>query len=475
MNLRATILKLGRFLRSRLPELSLFLLGALLRVTMRTSYDVTWAFDASDHWDVVRWMAEHGRIPAVDALRESFHPPLYYAAAAWLFRLGVSRANIVWVSIVCGVLRLGVLWAGLELYLPKSRVARAAALALAAVLPAAVHVDGMAYAEPMSGLWLTAALLVVPLVYRRAPDRRWRLAAGLGLILGIALLTKISAVAILLSIGAGASLEFAFSSREPKSRGRDAMPWAATFAVCFAMTGWYFARNVRDYGKPFVASFDTPQEHVVVADTQKTPYLDRRSLGYVVGWDRAMYAFPYRPSTIGVHPRFFPTAVASTFVDFWNYSFSGIDPSTKSPIWAGFRPISAEVLVASQYAIVGGSVISFSTAIAWLVVARMTFRQRDWGPFTLLLAPAVMLALALHFAIEYPIDHYGVVKGAYLQFAAGPLFGVFGLAVAWSLRKPMRWPIFAALFAATWLVAAYTLYCRLRLCILPLGWTPWWI
>lgn len=473
--MRQALVRLGHFLRGRVPELALFLLGTLLRATMRTSYDVTWSFDANDHWDVVRWMAEHGRIPAVDALRESFHPPLYYALAAVLFKLGASRADIVWLSIACGVLRLGLLWAGLELYLPKSRVARVAALALAAVLPAAVHVDGMAYAEPMSCLWLTAALLVVPLVFRRPPGKRWHLAVGLGAILGIALLTKISAVAVLLSIGVGALLESAFSRQEPRTRIRTALPWAATFAVCLGMTGWYFARNVHDYGKPFVASFDTKQEHVVVAERQKTPYLDRRTLGYVVGWDRAMYPFPYRPSTIGEHPRFFPTAVASTFVDFWNYSFSGIDPASKSPIWAGFRPISPKVLVASQYSIAGGSVISLATAIAWVFVMRSVFRQRDWGLLTLLLAPAVMMALALHFAIEYPIDNYGVVKGAYLQFAAGPLFGVFGVAVAWSLRKPPRWPIFAALLAATWFVAAYTLYCRLRVPILPLGGTPWWI
>jgi hypothetical protein len=459
----------GRFLRHRRPELSLFLLAVLLRMTMAWRYDATWNYDSEEHWAVVRWVAEHHRVPPVEALLEAYHPPLYYVTAAVLFNLGVSRANMVWLSVTCGTIRLALLWAGLELYLPRSRVARIAALALAAVLAASVHLDGMCYGEPMSGMWITGAMLLVPAAFRRPPATRWRVSIGLGLLLGIAMLTKVSALTIVLSLGMAAFAEFAFSGRDWKTRCQDLAAWAGMLAVCAAVCGWFYARNVRDYGEPFVTTFELPSQHWLVAEKQKVPYLDRRALGYVVGWNMAMYDFPYYPSTMGQYPRFFPAAVASTFVDFWNFSFSGIDPRTPSPIWAGSRPISTRVLAASQYAIVGGTVVFVATLVAWLLVTPRTFRRRDWGLFAILLMPLAMVSLALHFAIQDPVDNYGVVKGAYMHFAAPPLYCLFGVAVAWSRRKPIRWPLFAALLGALWLVATYTFYCRLRLPLLPLS------
>ncbi len=469
MRLRRTITKLAHFLLQRKLELVLLLLGLVLRMTMVWRYNATWSYDSDEHWAVVRWIAEHGRLPSVETMLEAQHPPLFYVAAAALFKHGVSRDHLVWLSIACGMIRLGLVWAGLELYLPRNRLARAFALALAAVLPISVHVDGMVYSEAMSGMWLTAAMLMVPFIFRRPVSLRYLPASGLGLILGLAMLTKISAVAIIVSICMAALMELAFSGGAWKERCKVLLPWSATLAVCIIVCGWYFARNVRDHGTPFVTSFDLPTQHWVVAEKQKTPYLDRRTLGYVVGWNKAMYDFPYYPSTMGQSPRFFPAAVASTFVDFWDYSFSGIDPNTPSPIFGGSRPLSTKVLAVSQYAIVGGTAIFFATLVAWLCSTPQTFRRRDWGLLALLIMPLIAVIFALHFAIEYPIDNYGVVKGAYMIFAAPPLYGLFGLAAAWSLRTPVRWPLFATLAGALWLVASYTFYCRLRLPILPLS------
>lgn len=469
MKIRSLLAQCAVFLRSRKPELALFLLGVLLRVTMAWTYNVDWSYDSDQHWLVVRWIAEHGRVPPVDATFESFHPPLYYVISAILFKHGVSHAHMVWIAIVSGVVRLGLLWAGFELYLPHSRLARISALALSAVLAASVHADGMTYPEPLSGMWCAAALLLIPIAFKRRPERRWRLAIALGLLLGVAMVTKISAVAIILSLGVGAGAEAVFSRRDWRTRAKGLATWAVTLAVCLAVCGWYFERNVRDYGTPFVTSFDLPFQHNLVADTDKLPYLERRTLAYVFGWSRAMNDYPYYPTAITTHPMFFPVVVASTFVDFYNYGFSGIDPSTKSDVWAGHCPLSTQILTLSQDAMLAGTVIFLATVAAWFMAARATARRRDWGLFTTLLAPACMTALALHFAIRAPVDAVGVVKSAYMQFASGPLDAVFGLAVAWSLQKSIRWPLFAALLASLWTVAAYTLYCRLRLPMLPLS------
>lgn len=50
---------------------------------------------------------------------EAFHPPLSYVVNAVLSAHGVSRANLAWVSILAGSAKLGLIWWGLEHYLPR--------------------------------------------------------------------------------------------------------------------------------------------------------------------------------------------------------------------------------------------------------------------------------------------------------------------------------------------------------------------
>jgi hypothetical protein len=462
--------RVASFLQQRKPELLLFALGLVLRLSMAWRYDATWSYDSDWHWEVVEWILKQHRIPTPDDVGEAQHPPLYYLLVAGLIALGLKRPDMVWVSILSGTIRMALLWTGFELYLPRARLARVAALALAAVLAASVHIDGMVYSEALSGLLLTAAMLLIPLVFRRKSWARWRMAGYLGFILGLAMLTKISGIVIIAVLGTTACLECVFSREDWSTRAGQLLSWAWMLIVCVAVCGWYFARNVRDYGRPFVTSFDVASQHYLVADLQKVPYLDRRSLGFFLSWDEAVLLFPYFPSGIEPRPRFFPVAVVSSFVDYWNYSFSGRDPSVAVLGWPGerLRPITPKIFRASEYAAFGGTLIFLATLGAWLAVMPGTFRRRDWGLVALLFVPLFMLFSALHFAVAYPLDSYGVVKGIYMHFAAPPLYALFGLAVAWAFQKPIRWPFFGALLGALWLVAAYTLYCRLRIPIVPL-------
>jgi 4-amino-4-deoxy-L-arabinose transferase-like glycosyltransferase len=333
----------------------LFTLGVLVRMSMAWTYDAHWSYDSHWHWLVVEWILEHHRIPTPDDVGQAQHPPLWYLTAAGLTALGVPRGGIVWVSIVAGIVRLALLWVGLELYLPRARVARLAALGLAAVLAASVHTDGMIYPEATSGMLLTAAMVLVPLVFRRSGWPRWRMAGCIGLLFGLALLTKISGLVVLGAVGVAAGLELIRSRDGWAARGWRLLCWAWMLVVCLGVSGWYFARNVRDYGRPFVTSFDVKSQHWVVADLRRAPFLERRTLNFFVGWDSSVPLFPYYPSGIEPHPQFFPVAVASTFVDYWNYSFSGSNPEVAVPDSpaGGHRPITPRVFRASQYAAAG--------------------------------------------------------------------------------------------------------------------------
>lgn len=457
-----------RWLGMRKTELAVFLLGAALRVTMGISFQPEWAYDAHGHFAVIDWYVKHQAIPAPDVLFHAFHPPLFYTIGALIKSGGGDLESIQWLSIICGILRLALIWAGLELYL-KARPARIAALSLVAVLTASVHTDGMVYGEPLSGLLAAVALLMTPLIFQRSPARRWWLASGLGVVLGLSMLTKVSNLVIIASIGFCGLCEVLFKRFEGRQRWSALGSWALVGALCIAVSGWYYARNVRDYGRPFVTSFDLPTDSKTVEAARKKPLLERRSLGYAFGYSADIYRYPYYPASVEPHSNFFSALLAATFNDYWNYSYSGLDPQAPSPMRTPIgRPLTPALLELSRRAVLGGTLIALATACATWFGLRKLLAERNWGLIALVLAPLLVVAAALQFAIANPVDQSGVVKGNYLQFAAPPLYGLFGVAVAWAHEKPIRWPLASLLWLSLWLVAAYSIYCRTRILVIPL-------
>lgn len=451
------------WLLGRRIEVAVFLLGMLLRLSMVWNYEANWSFDSDDHWEVVRWIAERGRVPPPEAAVEAFHPPLWYSMSAWLLNHGVAREQMVWVSLLFGTIRLAIIWIGLELYVKGSRLARVTGLTLAAVMYATVHIDGMVYTEALSCLLNAMAMLLVPIVFRRRPMERWPMTLGLGVIYGLAILTKISSVATITAVGLAVVIEFFHSRRSLSERVSRALPWVAIPIVVTAMSGWYYARNVREYGRPFITSFDLPSQHYLVEEAEKHAYLDRRTLGFILGWDKSVYIYPFSQPGIGPNPRFFPVAIASAFQDFWGYAFQGyVAPIPKPGEPRVVRSLRSYVNV-GRIAVMGGTVIFGATVVAWLCSWRRLWKSMDIGRIALLLFPFAVTLAALHFTITCPADGHGVTKGVYLMYGAPPLFGLFGIAVAWTQRRRERWPLFVGLLVALALVAAYTLDCRLGL------------
>jgi 4-amino-4-deoxy-L-arabinose transferase-like glycosyltransferase len=455
-------MNVSKWIRDRLPECSIFAIGVLLRLTMVWRYRADCGYDAYEHWRYVEWLIQHGSLPPLAELIEAFHPPLYYTAAAGLVEMGATQQGVTWLSIACGTARLALIWCGIEWYLHR-RWARTTALALAAVLPASIHVDGMVYAEPMSGMFSVAAMLLWLRMFRATGRRRWLLACALGFVFGLGLLTKISILVPLLALATGVILGLLMPPGpvDWRARFRNLLPWSATIVICLAVAGWFYARNLAHYHKPFLTSFDTAQKFVV-ADSNNMPYLDRRTLGFIFSWDMSVYRLPYYPMGLQPNPRFFPVALASTFVDYYNYCFSGLLTSHRieGTLGANSRPLTSRLVGLSRGSIIGGTIILLGTLAAWAVCLPKTYFRKDWGLFAVLLVPLLTILFALHFAVQYPRDDYGVIKGAYMQFGAAPLYAMFGVAVDWARSERRRLPIFAILLLGLGGVSAYTFCCR---------------
>lgn len=461
--------RLGLWLLGHWPEFLVFALGVVFRVSMHFSFDPLLGYDANQHWEVARWIADHGSIPPVTAIYCGYHPPLYYALVAALLKLGFTANGAQWMSIWFGIIKLGLVWLGLEWYL-KQRAARLAGLGLAAILPVVIHMDGMITNEVASGVLSIAAMVLVPKAFEAQGRRRWVLATVIGVLIALQLLAKISALMCIAAIGIAVVLEAVLAVGVPwRARVMRALPFSMVVLVPLLLTGWYFGRNIREFGKPFLNSFDVrPEQLAEMAKLESKSYLDRRSLGFVAGWGTEIYDWPYYSSAIGDRARYFTLITAMTFVDYWNFHYSGLGHDWTSPSGVNGRQMTQDVMISSQRSMIGGTMIALAALVGWIVAAAVVWRRRDLRFVALLVLPVLTLLSGLHFGIKYPFDGEGVIKSSYLQFGMMTLYGTFGVSFAWTLERRRTWPLFVLLTVSLWLVLAYSLYCRLRIQLLPL-------
>ncbi|HVV52974.1 MAG TPA: hypothetical protein VHO06_25155, partial [Polyangia bacterium] len=448
-----------RLPRPRAWEISALVLGALLRVSMALTHDARIGFDFNGHWPNIAYITAHHALFPLGLSAVSYHPPLYHVIAALLVGRGLGPGALGWLAVLLGILRLLVVWVGLERWLPESRLARVVALFTAAVLPAAVQLDGMVTNEPLSTLFCALAIVAAPAAIEGLRAGRVAPTAWLALWLGLALITKISAVVLVVSLLVAVAVDVARGPEPWGSAWRArAKPLAVGAALVAALSGWFFVRNQVLYGQPAPTAYDAmlkPNQ----APYEKIPYLQRRPLGFFLGWAPSVFASPYTPSGYAPEPRFFSVMVASTFSDFYLYDFAARDARTPT-VEVRRHPVPTLAFTLSRLSTIGGTLLAALALAAWFGSWR-AFRGRP-PDARLFFLPLPLLAVLgqMHFSTKYPNDNFGTIKGTYLQFVAPVLFGLTGIAVAWMWRRTWARVGAIAAVAALALVALYTIDCR---------------
>ena len=427
--------------------------GVALRLSTLFNLNPDWGYDAPFHWRYVEWFAVQASLPPIDHSVETFHPPLYYALSGLLVRLGSGAGGVRALSVLFGCARLVVFLFALRAFVP-GRLARSVALLLAGVVPASVFADGTLGAEALSNLEAALSLAwgAALLGGRRG------LAVPLGLVLGLGLLTKISGL-VPLGLFAGCALLGAVVAPGPGLRGRllRLAPAAAAVALAAAVGFAWYWRNHQEKGVWVVSSFQSTQSGYL-APIASTPRWLRRTPDFFTGWAPTMHERPFWPS--GTAPsRFWPLLLATTFSDYYCFGYMPRPDTARTPAFnCNGRDIPASELWPARLSFHGGLVIALVSALAWLLAVRRQAAQRDVPRLFLLLAPASGVLGLLLFAVDYPFDNLGVVKGAYLQYLMLPLAAVFGIACEWLLQRarPLGWLALGALG----LVSYYSFYCR---------------
>lgn len=192
-------------------------------------------FDALHHLDYIRIIQERRELPEADEGWETHQPPLYYVAGAALLQVvGLSTGSAEGLmalritSLLIGVGQILLVFASLRMLFPNELRRPLLGAGLAATLPVHLYHAHYITNETLFALFVSAAFYFALRVMRDVEFSPLS-CAGLGACMGLALLTKLSAL-ILVPVVFAALFIHLYSRREPSLK-----VWAGTLVLPLLM------------------------------------------------------------------------------------------------------------------------------------------------------------------------------------------------------------------------------------------------
>jgi len=213
--------------------------------------------DEGAHLEYAQYLAQKKSFPVfqpqgANSPGYEFHqPPLYYSIAALGYGVlppqsAAYAARII--SLICGVFTLVFLWHSIRLLFPEDKVLAQLATGFGALWPLHIGVGASAGNDAIAGAMCAGVLWAIARLARRLElsEYSWRDAAIVGVVCGLGMLSKSTALVIAVA-GIGASWHLA--------RRSQTIPSAPLIVagVMFLICGPWLARNTMLYGDPLAA------------------------------------------------------------------------------------------------------------------------------------------------------------------------------------------------------------------------------
>jgi len=394
-------------------------------------------FDVTGHMEYIRYVAETGLIPLATDGWQMFQSPLYYLVSAPLYLLFsqffepetvVKTMRIV--PLLCGAAQVEISYRALRTVFPKREDLQVIGTVIGGLLPMNIYLSQAVGNEPLAGC-LSATVVVLAFKLNRCRPGslpEWHLPV-LGFVLGLALLTKVTAVLLVPPLIF--LLAYVHSAGDRPVR-RIASTIATVLGVALLISGWYYLRNWIELGKPFVGGWE-PSHYI-----EWWQYPGYRTLHQLITFGEAL-TYPVYSAVNGFWDAIFSTFWLDGFLSSrvrydwrppWNYDLM------LSGAWLALLP-SAGIL------------------LGVLMVLRRPGRAMAHGQLFAVCCLGVYLAALLYLYLAVPI--YTTAKATY-TVGLTPCYAVLA---ATGLDILMRRPFLRALVyacVACWAVAAYLAY-----------------
>jgi hypothetical protein len=391
-------------------------------------------FDARRHYEYIAYLANQGRVPLATDGWQMFQAPLFYLLSA-PFYLGlremldpeaVQRALRA-LPMLCGLAQIELCFRAGRIAFPKRNDLQLLTTTLGGWMPMNLYSSQVVSNEPLAAMW-SSWMLVVAFRALASPEREAlpRTALGLGVLFGLAALSKVSVLALApLFIALLAWL----AQRRSESIGGFVRAASIFGGVSLAIAGWYYLRNWVLLGAPFVGGWDPA-----------------RGLAW---WQDPGYRVPgdfFRFGEALVHP------IYSSYRGFWDGFYSSV--------WLdGHLSGAGDLAIAPPWGyayMLSLALLSLPLTAALGVGALRAVRGQDGSTRRLLVFSAMALGLVVvaMLAIYLRVPSFSSVKGSY---ALG-LLPCFAVLIAWGLEPLLRGRVGRAVvsgFVCGWAAFSY--------------------
>ncbi|MFN2375847.1 MAG: hypothetical protein ABR538_04870, partial [Candidatus Binatia bacterium] len=396
--------------------------GAAVRLWNALHVPVLGGYDAFAHFTYIWFLADTGRVPLADAGWEFFQPPLYYALMASFWRALPEldpelrlRLGTAFVAIL-GLAHAGVLAAILKRRFAGRPLIRFLSAGLLLFLPVLLYSAGFLGNEGLNAVLCSISLL---LLVRTLQGPKLVRAAALGLVLGLAMLTKFTALVVV----AASLLTLVLDAVVRGDWKGGARTTATVLVVLLATCGWHYARNLERHRTLFPLS-----RHQLFLERVENSQLqgERRVLEYLL-FDPGILYRPQWPRGVRMNaPR--PPGVA----------YSAVRESIPTGLYAntwfdGFGGFAVPPITESEASRRAGQLlltlglVPTGLMLLGLVAALDRLRRRGWDStaFAMLASLAAMVVVLVVGTRSVPTQ--AAVKATYLLPVSVPFAFLFAL------------------------------------------------
>ena len=207
-------------------------------------------FDFHQHVEYINYVSHVGLVPNPTEGFQMYQPPLYYWLAAWVRGEAVeSLKPVQFIGALAGWILVLITWLLTRRLLPGQPISHVLALLFVVCLPMSIYMSPLVTNEVFAAAMIAVAFWWL---IRTSEDSgsTWNCALA-GVLVGLAMLSKFSAVFVLLAGCAWFTQQFLLE-RNSRSLRRLLLYTGPALLVC----GWFYARNLFYFGHPFVKAGD---------------------------------------------------------------------------------------------------------------------------------------------------------------------------------------------------------------------------